>query len=201
MNKNNGAGATPDGEFTNGGPGVARSVLGAAWLNMVQRELIAVVEGAGLVLNGGNFGQLFQAVQSLIGVAVAPLAPLASPLFTGNARGPTRPVDDDSTSLATTAFVMRALNLPRSLAANGYYTLPGGLRIQWGTATSNSDDAQSFAFPSNYSTACYGVWTQERGQDSQERLWVTSVSTSGFVIDRDVGVDGNPQFFWVALGV
>lgn len=65
MHKNNGTGATVDGEFTNGGPGVQRSVLGAAWLNTVQRELVAVVEAAGIALNAAVDNQLLQAIRNL----------------------------------------------------------------------------------------------------------------------------------------
>jgi hypothetical protein len=65
MEKNIGTGATVAGEFTDGGAGEQRSVLGARWLNMIQRELIAVVEGAGLVLNGAVFTQLLQAIRNL----------------------------------------------------------------------------------------------------------------------------------------
>lgn len=63
MNKNQGAGATPDGKFTDGGPGTARSVLGSAFLNMLLDELVFVVEDAGLTLNNADHQQIRKAIR------------------------------------------------------------------------------------------------------------------------------------------
>lgn len=60
--------ATPAGEFTEGNPvgAVPATPIKAAWLNALQRELVAVIEGAGLTLNREDDGQLFVAVQRLV---------------------------------------------------------------------------------------------------------------------------------------
>lgn len=60
--------ATPEERFTEGSPtgGVAATILTADWLNDVQESLCAVVEGAGVDLEKGNFTQLLSAIQSLI---------------------------------------------------------------------------------------------------------------------------------------
>ena len=63
MNKNQGAGATLDGKFTDGGPGVDRSTLGAAFMNMLLDELVFVVEDAGLTLNNADHQQLRKAIR------------------------------------------------------------------------------------------------------------------------------------------
>lgn len=59
--------ATAAGEYTEGNPGagVSPTPLKAAWLNSIQRELVAVVEGAGLVLDPTRDDQLFSALQIL----------------------------------------------------------------------------------------------------------------------------------------
>lgn len=58
---------TPAGEFTDGDPinNIPRTLLTAEWPNMFQRELINLVEGAGLQLNGADFTQVLQAVVKL----------------------------------------------------------------------------------------------------------------------------------------
>jgi len=60
--------ATVADEFTNGNPSltVPATILPAEWLNTYQRELVNLVEGAGLTLNPANDGQVLAAVQALI---------------------------------------------------------------------------------------------------------------------------------------
>lgn len=67
MDKYTDPSATIDGEFTDGDPelGVPRSLLKAEWPNMIQRELIALVQSAGLVLDSSDFTQVLQAVTSM----------------------------------------------------------------------------------------------------------------------------------------
>jgi len=59
-----------NGEYTDGddlaNPPVPRTVLRSIWTNMIQRELINVVEGAGLTLDGEEFDQVFKAILALI---------------------------------------------------------------------------------------------------------------------------------------
>ena len=73
---------------------------------------------------------------------VALLAPLASPVLTGVPTAPTATPGASTTQLANTAFVataVAALASPAaSLTASGYYTLPGGLILQWGSFSFSS---------------------------------------------------------------
>lgn len=59
--------ANAAGEFTEGNPagGTAPTLIKAAWLNTLQRELIAVIEASGLLLDAGNDHQLIEAIRSL----------------------------------------------------------------------------------------------------------------------------------------
>ena len=61
------ASANAQGEFTEGNPGsgVAATLLKAAWLNAVQRELVHVVEGAGLTLDAADDSQILKAIQAI----------------------------------------------------------------------------------------------------------------------------------------
>ncbi|MBV4522202.1 hypothetical protein KVG88_19255 [Pseudomonas sp. SWRI74] len=55
------------GEYTDGNPGagVEPTLIKARWLNVIQRELAAVVEGAGFVLDPGRDDQVLHAIQIL----------------------------------------------------------------------------------------------------------------------------------------
>lgn len=61
--------ADANGEWTNGNvaAGTAPTILDAAWLNTIQRELIAVISAAGLTLNPSNDAQLLAALKVGIG--------------------------------------------------------------------------------------------------------------------------------------
>lgn len=61
------ASANALGEFTEGNPGagVAATLLKAAWLNAIQRELVHLVEGAGLTLDSADDSQILKAIQAI----------------------------------------------------------------------------------------------------------------------------------------
>lgn len=63
--------ANPSGEFTEGSPagGTPATLIKASWLNTVQRELLAVLAGAGVELNPQDDSQLLKAIQGLAGTA------------------------------------------------------------------------------------------------------------------------------------
>ncbi|MEO0649374.1 MAG: hypothetical protein AAFZ65_01700, partial [Planctomycetota bacterium] len=58
-----------DGQFTAGDPsnGILPTVLTADWANDVQDEVVNVIEGAGIALDGSQNDQLLQAIQTLTG--------------------------------------------------------------------------------------------------------------------------------------
>ncbi|MGY2251672.1 gp53-like domain-containing protein [Pseudomonas reactans] len=63
--------ANPAGEFTEGNPaaGAAATLLKAQWLNVIQRELVGLVLGAGISLSANDDGQVLKAVKALSGAA------------------------------------------------------------------------------------------------------------------------------------
>lgn len=69
MQKISSPGATSTNEFTEGNPssGQPATVVSAAWTNSVQRELVALVQAAGLTLNANDDTQILQAIQILGG--------------------------------------------------------------------------------------------------------------------------------------
>ncbi|WP_439861640.1 hypothetical protein [Pseudomonas sp. MBLB4136] len=60
--------ATVDNKFTEGSPsgGVPATVLTAEWLNDIQENLAALIEGAGIALTKGRALDLLDAIQALI---------------------------------------------------------------------------------------------------------------------------------------
>lgn len=60
--------ANAAGEFTEGSPaaGADATLIKSNWLNTIQRELVALVQGAGIALSKDDDGQVFKAVRALI---------------------------------------------------------------------------------------------------------------------------------------
>ena len=63
--------ANPAGEFTEGNPGAGAdaTLLKSGWLNTIQRELINLIIGAGILLDKNDDAQVLGAVKSLAGTA------------------------------------------------------------------------------------------------------------------------------------
>ncbi|CAB3924010.1 hypothetical protein LMG26846_05862 [Achromobacter insuavis] len=74
--------------------------------NAMQEELVTLIQGGGQTLNRNDNTLLFKAVQKLL----EPKAPLVSPVFSGTPTAPTPAAGDQSTRLATTAFVKSAIS-------------------------------------------------------------------------------------------
>jgi len=81
MHKVDAPSATPNNEFTDGNPqnGIPATTLESKYMNTVQRELVNVVEGAGLRLNDKDDGQLQKAIKKMIGPPVVIPPPPPAP--------------------------------------------------------------------------------------------------------------------------
>ncbi|TBV12745.1 pyocin knob domain-containing protein [Stutzerimonas kirkiae] len=103
--------ANAAGEFTEGSAagGIPATLLRADWLNTVQRELVGLVEGAGLPLAANDDSQVLKAIVGLIAAAVSGKANTESAELTGSPTAPTQAVGNNSTRLANTAFVQAAV--------------------------------------------------------------------------------------------
>jgi hypothetical protein len=115
------AAALPDPEaagteayFTEGNPGVTSATLvRASWLNMIQEELRAIVIAAGLTPSKTTYNQILTALRST-GVFQTPAA------------------NDNSTKVATTAFVasaIAALLPPGTIIEHAGTTAPAGYLV------------------------------------------------------------------------
>lgn len=87
----------------------------------------------------------------------------------------------------------------RSLNPNGYQKLPGGLIIQWGTYNSTVDTAENFSWVTNFSSACY-VAIGSFITINSFPLPITSVTNTGFTVDRNGTIEGTVSFRWIAIG-
>lgn len=90
----------------------------------------------------------------------------------------------------------------KSLAANGYVKLPGGIILQWGIISSTDDADQAFTFPTTFPNACFSICVQafEPFNDTSVYHRVSSKSTTGFVFDRNNSVDGTVAYMYQAIG-
>lgn len=90
------------------------------------------------------------------------------------------------------------------LGANGYYTLPGGLTLQWGASTSSGD--LTVNFPKAFDVDCYHVnvmQNTERLWNYGQETWVWNVSKTSFTYaisgNKGDAIGGRPVF-WFAIG-
>ncbi len=123
------------------------------------------------------------------------LAPLISPTFTGTPAAPTPVSTDNTTKLATTAFVNSFANPGNSLAAHGYQKFAGGLIVQWGQDTMiASSPGTTITFPLAFPNACFSVLLVAYGGAATTE--VLSQSATSFAGINGAGTANN----WIAVG-
>ena len=161
-------------------------------------------------------------INSLVGVStnttvqaqIGAKAPIASPTFTGSPRAPTKASSDNSTRVATTAYVTSKTNAVQSsvnsvqsqvngLSIPSYNTLnrsaktwtdgSGGLQIRYGSFPNATDGNLTVLFTTPFSTECFVCIIG--GEVLTEEVFRT-----GFVADRDNGYSGTVVFQYIALG-
>lgn len=107
---------------------------------------------------------------------------------------------DSATAVPSQQSVKAYADGSATLSANGSADLPGGLQIRWGTKTSTTDASEAFTFASAFSTGCLTVTTTRQDAGAQSVLPVTAISASGFSIDRNGGLAGSIDFYYIAIG-
>lgn len=116
MHKVDAPGATVDGEFQDGDPqqGVEATLLASKWHNTIQREVVNVVENAGLVLDDQDDTQLLQAIERLRGTTWNEIINGDFSVWQRNGT----PTAVTSTGYALDRWVVSAINLPGSQTIN-----------------------------------------------------------------------------------
>jgi hypothetical protein len=106
-------------------------------------------------ITGGNISVATGA--PFISGTLSSLMPISGGAFTGPIVGPTPALGDNSTKLATTAFVNNAF--AASVGANGYQKLPSGLIFQWGVQTGSFPQGiyGPYSFPTAFPNACLNL--------------------------------------------
>lgn len=149
--------ATIDNEFTDGNPstGIEATELIAKFFNTVQRELVAVVEAAGLTLSDEDDGQVIEAISALLSYHATLTAPHgATPDATAE-----RLVIRDANGRAS--FAIGSLGSHPAILSqfvcnsseDGWMRFPTGFTIQWGTCAGSEDAWGIRSYPIAFSLA------------------------------------------------
>ena len=159
-----------------------------------------------IYMNGGTLSQC--------SIDLSTLAPKASPALTGSPTAPTQGTSDNSTKIATTAFVRNLINqfktdgtlggiVGGSLTQNGWVKFSNGLILQWGTYNMNSQSV-SVTFPISFSSSCLnviGVATRANDSDGKTPGYdATSISKTGFICTNGTNHLVNLNMRYLAIG-
>lgn len=151
--------------------------------------------------NGNNIKDTYATITQLNAKA-----PLASPTFTGTPKSTTPASSDNSTRIATTAFVKALVGaannggiVSANLAQNGYVKFANGFILQWGQNQTRQDQYNTFSFPLSFTTnqvqvvgigtATYNEW--------QNGIVITAVTASNFTEHCRSAAQ---TFRWIAVG-
>ena len=126
-------------------------------------------------------------------------ANIANPTFTGSPKAPTAPKGTNTTQIATTAFVMAAVNaissqgkiVSYSLAQNGYIKWDIGFILQWGYYSGSGSRSYTVNLPISYSNThliCVAVGYKTTYESSG--LSVGALSNNSFNYYTGTGMDG-----------
>ena len=129
-----------------------------------------------IYMNGGTLSQC--------SIDLSTLAPKASPALTGSPTAPTQGTSDNSTKIATTAFVRNLINqfkndgtlggiVGGSLTQNGWVKYSNGLILQWGIGSNNM-----FKFPISFTKNCFCAILTRNSGTYEVALIIKNKSTS-----------------------
>ena len=124
-------------------------------------------------------------------------APLASPALTGVPTAPTPGATDNSTKIATTAFIGNVF--AGSPAVAGYQKFSNGVVLQWGLATCSATPgaAVAVAFPLAFTTIYRVFTTGQTPNTNTAATWMDTGTTTGFNIH---GALAGQSAAWLAIG-
>ena len=163
-----------------------------------------------IYMNGGTLSQC--------SIDLSTLAPKVSPALTGSPTAPTQGTSDNSTKIATTAFVRNLINQLKndgtlggivggSLTQNGWVKFSNGLILQWGYFNQNSfsDKTYTVSFPIVFTNTLYIVTAIDKGKGDSSYSGgnggncIQSYTTTNFTYFS--GFDANREgVLWFAIG-
>ena len=150
-----------------------------------------------IYMNGGTLSQC--------SIDLSTLAPKVSPALTGSPTAPTQGTSDNSTKIATTAFVQNLINQLKndgtlggivggSLTQNGWVKYSNGLILQWGIT---SDGKKGVSFPIVFKNV-YAL-TMGNLNNTSWAPHFRDVTTTGFKATVE-GTNYSYHGYWIALG-
>lgn len=183
--------ATVDNLFTEGDPvgGVAATVMTDDWANAIQEEIAEVIEAAGITLDKADNAQLLAALVAL-GVRAATTA------LTGVVELATTAETVAGTDTVRAVTPAGLAGFSKSLAANGYAKLPGGLILQWGLDNA-TQAGTTVTFPLAWPNGLLGAAGIDNTAASYSHA-IGSVTTTQFVFyTTHTSAEAS---FWIAIG-
>ena len=175
-----------------------------------------ISQAAGAQLVGPKLSQKLNAASNLSDVVSAATAlanlggaPLASPTFTGSPKAVTPSTGDNTSNLATTAFVQNAF-AAHVLSYSGYQVFPGGLILQWmqvsltaGGTPNNGfyGDQAGFSFPMTFPNNCLlCVASPINTAGVEGGAGVSNPTTSGVAVSVQNTLAGSSPANVIAIG-
>lgn len=198
--------------------GVEGSMPPAQAFEQPQREILAVIEGAGIVPDEADLGQLLEAIVSIVtasGVSDYYTQAEVNAALGGldfysqaavNALVPDKASNPEVLALTDDAAFVTAAGLSalfaRSFGTNGYITLPGGLLLQWGlTGTIPSETNATITFGVAHVSAAYFIVAESIGAQAgtYHGSGVVSKTLGQFVL-RNTDNNGTTDMMWFSIG-
>ena len=106
----------------------------------------------------------------------------------------------------TNVFSMESINTNftgsnQSLTSNGYQKLPGGLVMQWGTATAGANTATTVTFPIAFPSACVNVQISTISSSTSDN-YLNKVNANATTTDFAIRNSQNSvwSIYWLAIG-
>lgn len=170
--------STSSNEFTDGNPtlGIEATELIAKWFNTVQRELVALVQFAGLTLSDIDDDQITEAITALLSAHANLTAPHNA---TADATAERLVVRDSagraSFAPGTTggeAVVFSQFEYDFSDVA-GWVKFPGGFVVQWGVYVSGQNSTITYSWPVAFPNGFLAAVGQIRNQAATHESTIT----------------------------
>lgn len=150
-----------------------------------------------IYMNGGTLSQC--------SIDLSTLAPKASPALTGSPTAPTQGTSDNSTKIATTAFVRNLINqlkndgtlggiVGSSLSQNGWAKFSNGLILQWGTYPKNGGN---ITYPIAFKAKVFSIASTSTLDNSSTNL---SNLTYWHTTDTNYGTPDKVDGWYIAIG-
>ena len=210
------------GDSNQGGCLCIKGVNAASGIAFVNKDNTGQI--AKLTYAGGNLISSAKIQANLAGTAdkatndssnrniVNTYATKASPAFSGTPTSPTPATSDNSTKIATTAFVRNLINqfkndgtlggiVGSSLSQNGWVKFSNGLILQWGN--NNGQGAYSrkvYSFPVAHSSAVYMISANPKGNVGTGASKNAHSANVESLSQFSISVGEHSSMFWFSIG-